>query len=258
MVSRPVVRRATLLAVAGMAVAALVAGCGSAQTATVDTVTSGVDAEQGDIQVRNARIAAPVGGGRWATGATVPVTMHLINSGDVRDRLVRATSPVADAVRVVRASPSPSGSATATPSGTASPSDTPPPPASAAPTVSPSPPPSAGTASPDPDRVPDNPQTTAPVASPSGPSSPSPSASASAGQDLPLPLEPTTLVTLDGGEVRLLLVDLTRDLSIGELVEVTLEFERAGRLTLRLPVATPDSPLPRASLTHGEGEEHGE
>jgi len=71
-------------------------------------------------------------------------------------------------------------------------------------------------------------------------------------------LEPTTLVAVDGDDVRLLLVDLTRPISIGDLIEITLEFERAGSLTLRLPIATPDSPLPRTSLTHGGDEGHTE
>jgi len=68
-------------------------------------------------------------------------------------------------------------------------------------------------------------------------------------------IKPGCLVILDATTQQLIVVKLKKDLIPGDLVKVTLEFERAGSVTLELPVATPRSPLPRESPVTEDGEE---
>lgn len=56
---------------------------------------------------------------------------------------------------------------------------------------------------------------------------------------------------------KLILRDLTTQVRPGELVSVTLTFRDAGRVTLEMPVAGPDEPLPSRVHEGGESGESG-
>lgn len=79
------------------------AGCGTgqlSQTAGQISAVNGVSAEQGQVAIRDARIAYPPrsqGGTLYAPGGTAPVEVTLLNTGSVPDRLLRVSSPVASA-----------------------------------------------------------------------------------------------------------------------------------------------------------------
>lgn len=234
--ARPLARPALLLVAAASAVA-LVSGCSAGQitqTATKEPSVPGVNVDVGTIGIRNAIVIYPPTGA-WDVGATVPLQMRLVNTGSEADTLARyAVDPeFAESVELDTApaspsgTPSPSGSGHASPSGSTSPSGT----------ATPSAPATSVT----------------PSATPTGSAAPG-----QQGRTVAVP--PATVVALDPSGQHLALVKLKKKLFTGDEVEVTLTFEKAGEVTLTLPVAPPPSPLPRPTLSeeHAGGEEGAE
>ncbi|MGH3430704.1 MAG: hypothetical protein ACRDQZ_24585, partial [Mycobacteriales bacterium] len=113
----------------------MISGCGAGQvtqTASKQTAIGGVNAEVGDIAIRNAYVVAPVEN-VWAAGATVPLSVFISNMGAKDDRLMSVSSPQADSVSLSTPTDSPANPA---------PSSSPPPGAmlnTAPPSVPPSP-----------------------------------------------------------------------------------------------------------------------
>jgi len=241
--ARPLARHAAVLVAAAAGAATLLSGCSAGQIAeTARKVPSvpGVNAEVGDIAIRNAVIAFPEDE-VWKPGSEVPLEMRIVNTGEQPDALVGATSDVASRVELragddaPTASASPSAApdrcagadtmASAAPSASASPSES----ASVSPSVSATP--SASTA-------PTEPPTLAP---------------------LNIEVKPGCLVILDEHTRKLVLVGITptEGIRAGDLVTVKLTFERAGSVELVLPVEPPATPLPRKSEEHPEEAEGG-
>jgi copper(I)-binding protein len=246
--------KASVVAVAGGAAAALVVGCSAgqiAQTAGKQSAIQGVNTDLGPIKIRNAYVEFPATGTAWEAGSDVPLSVSISNEGATVDELVSVSSELGQ-VRLVdpSAPPSPSfvpAAPTATPSGGA---------------VSPTAPasPSVGAT---PTSAPASPTVTATPASPSAPASPStpasPTASPSAAASLPLAIPPGARVGLVAGGPQLVLTGVREEITPGTLVPVTMIFRSAGEVTVNLPLGPPPTPLPRESLTHdGESEAEGE
>jgi copper(I)-binding protein len=216
------------------AAALTLSACSSGQVTQTSTKVSsvqGVNATIGDIAIRNAAVAFPADGA-WRKGSAPDLSLRLVNTGSKADRLIGVSSTVAAFAQL--AEPKPSGSASASASASASPAAS----ASASPSASVSP--SASTA---------------PSAKPSASGQPSASPSLEGPPKIDLELLPGELVALDQAGRTLTLQDLTQDVQVGHSVEVTLTFERAGEITLRLPILPPLSAQPRASAVKGV-EEH--
>jgi copper(I)-binding protein len=65
---------------------------------------------------------------------------------------------------------------------------------------------------------------------------------------------PGCLLSLGDATQQPVLVKAKKDLLTGDMVTVKLTFEKAGEITLTLPIAPPTSPLPRVTVPL-EGEE---
>jgi copper(I)-binding protein len=217
----------------GLAGAIALAGCSSgqvAETASLVAAIPGVDANVGDIAIRDAAVSFPPTGHDWPSGSDVPLQLRLVNTGSKADQLLSVSADLSSSVGLevvpeggqATTSPEPLPSvATGTPS----------------PSISgqPSPPPSRGTA---PGVVEE---------------SPSEGTSASASNTLPLQLPAGQIVALAAGGPQLVLKSTTEAITASTVVKVTLRFAQAGSTTLELPFSAPESPLPRVSLS-GESE----
>lgn len=77
------------------------AGCGSYPAQI--TAPGGADTEIGQIAIRDARFTASpprAGGQAYSTGQDAPLTLTIVNTGDVTDRLESVTSPIATGARI--------------------------------------------------------------------------------------------------------------------------------------------------------------
>ncbi|MGW4212754.1 hypothetical protein ACWEIJ_32550 [Lentzea sp. NPDC004789] len=216
-------------------------GCSAGQITQTDTQVAAVDGASGNagpIAVRNVMLAFPPDGNRYHEGDDVPLTFVIANTGENTDKLLSIKSEAAEGEAEVvggkeipsryalqaeydpskaptkTSAPSSSSSApssTGAPSSSVSPTSGAPSSSSVAPTsgsVSPS---SSGSVSPS-------------SGKPSGSSSAYPSASAI----------PNDLEVL---HVRCTLKKIKRDIVAAQTVKVTFVFEKAGTVTLEVPIA---------------------
>lgn len=226
--------------VIGVAVGVLVlTGCGAAQVAqTAEQVAAagGANATSGTIAVRNVQIEFGEdveGGGVHPTGGDAPLTMRIINTGNLGDRLISVSSPVAETVaiggdvdvpggQVLLVDGEPTAPPTAVPGATAVPGTTgqpaTPQPATPTATLPRTTPPSAALP---PATLP----TTAAVPTPAPTGAPTGTATAGA------PNEATVVLT-----------GLREDIRAGLTYEVVLTFERAGEIRLSVPVGASAEP----------------
>jgi copper(I)-binding protein len=227
--------------------AVAVAGCGAGQvTQTSEQVAAvgGAYANAGPIAVRDVAIvfAEQAGGEKtanvYAEGGDAPLRMTIVNTGATPDRLVSASSPVAESVLIAGATdiggdqaivvegvpeeaPAPAAAATTTPglapTGTAAPGAT----ATPTPAV-PVPTPTVAPTGP-PNQTADNPVT-----------NPTPGVG---GFDPAGPGEGTVEdpAAIDKG-TQVVLTGLTEDVRSGLTYPLTLVFERAGSVTVDIPV----------------------
>ncbi len=91
------------------------------------------------------------------------------------------------------------------------------------------------------------------AASAAGSAAPSASASPGAAQ-LDVPLAAASLRSFSADGDYLQLTGIVRELRSGTTVNVTFSFAEAGDITLHVPVATPDEPLPRPSPSESAAE----
>jgi copper(I)-binding protein len=268
-------RRAALLLTAGAASAALLSACGTgqiSQTAQKVSAVEGVSGNVGNIDVNDALLAFPESH-RYEKGSDAPVAFTVANDGLVDDKLVAAKSP--DAASVVLAQPAPGSVPPALgcviPAGVLEavvpPGQTRPPAPAGAEKF-----PTAGPGSAGPEQSASAPApTTSPSATASVPAASGESASASPAAAAPkssttiaVPVPHDGMTELTEGCPYLLVRGLTRELLPSDTIRLELTFARAGVLTLDVPVATPNSPLPREAVPgfaeHGaaEGGAHGE
>ncbi len=256
-VSRRLIVTAALAAGLGL----VAVGCSAGQVTQTDTQVAAVDGASGNvgpIAVRNVMLAFPADGNRYHDGDDAPLTFVIANTGASADKLLSVKSEATeseaeivggkdipsryalqakyDASHAPTKSSSPSSSASAShgpssshaPSSSVSltPSSGAPSSSSVAPSSSVSPS-SSGSVSPSSGR-------------PSGSSSVKPTASSA-------PVDPTLEVL----QIRCTLKKLNRDVIAAQTVKITFLFEKAGSLTLEVPIAPSDHK--RVSEGHESG-----
>lgn len=226
------VRLRWIPAVLGLGVVIALAGCSAGQTAQTRTEVAAVSGGSGDVQaiaVRNAMFTFPTGRSVYPAGASVPLSAVLINSGSQGDRLVRVSSTYATSAQISGDTNLP-GRTSLIATGVLPPSLRPV--ASAQPTSGSAEPPSTSQSAPpgSPTTTATSPTTTATSALTSGPVMPSMPAGPVAGPSG----EPTLTITLTG---------LKQLMTPGVTIPVTFVFERAGAVTVQVPIG--DDPTPR-------------
>jgi copper(I)-binding protein len=232
-VSDPRRNRAQLV-IGALIAAVAVAGCGAGQitqTSSQVAAVEGASATSGQIAVRNAMIEfdeAAHGAAIYPIGGSAPLQMVIVNTGTELDRLVAASSPVAESVQIsgvlripggqaltVEGAPTPlvaPAAATATPSATTGAA-----PSTSTPTTAPSP--------------------TAP--STAAPSTSAPPTGAPAAAAEPAPVAPPAAQG-EPGAGNIVLTGLREDIQAGLTYPLILTFERAGEVRFDVPVANPD------------------
>lgn len=201
-------------------VAVALAGCGAGQITQTDTqkpAVNGTGGSVGALSISNAALAFPEGADHYyPAGSDAPLLLSIANRGAKDDRLVSVESPAAANVSITGDKKIIARHALQV---LAEPA--------AADTTSP---------------------TSAPSGAHSQPgTSATPSVSPTADSDS----------STDSGEIgtaRIVLRDLVRDLRPGQTIQVTLTFAEAGRITLRVPIASPS--YARTAEPHGEEEAH--
>jgi copper(I)-binding protein len=211
LVSDPRRNRAQLV-IGALIAAVAVAGCGAGQitqTSRQVTAVGGAHATSSQISIRNATIEfdEPAHGAViYPVGGSAPLQMVIINSGAEVDRLVAASSPVADSVQISGVLRIPGGQALRVEGAQAAPVA--PAPAEGAPTATPAPPTPA-------------PLTAAPPAA-----EPTPAAEPAEGEP---------------GVGHIVLTGLREDVQPGLTYPLILTFERAGEVRFDVPVANPET-----------------
>lgn len=218
--------------------AVALAGCGAGQITQTDAqvpAVVGASGTVGTVAVRDAHIEfgeQAQGANIYPRGGAAPIRMSIVNSGTQPDRLVSATSPAAASVAIsgesdvppgrvlviaggAEAAPAPTGSARSTPGATAGST--------------------AGA----------TPSAAAPGGEQAGPSGeaaePSGEAAPTAGGAAPTAeAAPPTFAGNRAGHV--VLTGLTEDVRAGLTYPLVLNFERAGQVTLSVPVGYPSEP----------------
>jgi hypothetical protein len=222
------------------------AGCSAGQITQTDTqvaAVNGASGQVGSIFVRDAQLAFPVGATYYKAGDVAPIIVTIINDGDTPDKLLAVTgagpaeisgdvdlephTTISSVTDLGVGPESPSVTPTSTPSG--SPSSTSVPPSSSSSVTGTSTPSSSASSS-------GNPSSTA---------NPSGSASASASSSAPS----TSAAPVEPGKVHIKL-KLASELRPGHTVKVTFLFEKAGPLTLDLPIGADPNPRPESSSSH--------
>lgn len=208
------------------------AGCGAGQvtqTSTQQAAVGGANAGTGAVVVRDARIAfaeGAKGANVYNRGSDAPLEMRIVNSGNEVDKLVSVTSPAAASVKISGDAELPGGqvlvvegepAAPAAPASGAAPASAVPGQAGEAP--------AAATASPAPSAVP----------TAAAPASEAPASAVATSEAAPAGVG-------GGREAQVVLTGLREDVRSGLTYPVVLTFERAGQLTLQVPVGTPSEP----------------
>src|SRR4051794_21370388 len=261
--SMPRIRPTGAALVAGAMIGAVaLAGCGAGQitqTSTQVSAVSGASGNAGQLGVRNVAIAFPEQPPKTAAvyprGGDAPLQMTITNAGAAPDRLVSVSSPVASSVQisgpsdiaggqrvVVAGEPAAAPTPTLAPSGSAAPGAT----ASAAPGATVSPGPSATAAA--------APGTAVVPSGTALPPLPTPAATGEPNRQATQPsLAPTTGVggfnpagpgqgTVQNPQAvnqgtQVVLTGLKDDIRSGLTYPVTFTFQKAGSVTLNVPVA---------------------
>jgi copper(I)-binding protein len=212
----PRTRRTGTAAAIGALIGALaLAGCGAGQITQTDTQVAAVDgalATVGFIAIRDAQIefGEAEGVNVYSRGGEAPLSLTIANTGADADKLVSVSSPAAASVKI-SGTPDIAGGRVLVvegePEGPAEP---------AAP---------SGSARP----------TGSAAATPTSSAAATPSATASANAEAPG-------AATGKREAQIVLTGLTDDIRSGLTYPVTFRFERAGEVTVNVPVANPDTP----------------
>ncbi|HEY0815783.1 MAG TPA: hypothetical protein VGE11_21115 [Pseudonocardia sp.] len=221
--SRSVSPTRVVIAVGALVGALALAGCGAGQITQTSTQVSGVEggsANVGQIAVRGAEFAFSGQGNTAAiypSGGTAPLSMTVVNIGAATDRLMRAASPIAGSA-TIQGDPTISGGNKLIVSGQ---------PAAATPSAAPSASSAAGA-------------TSVPSAAPSS------RASANAGASATPVAPPSDAAGVQTGpsaegttSAQVVFTGLKQDLQAGESYPVELTFQRAGAVTVQVPVGNP-------------------
>ncbi|WP_090007601.1 hypothetical protein [Lentzea albidocapillata] len=228
-------------------------GCSAGQVTQTDTQVAAVDGASGNagpIAVRNAMLAFPADGNRYKDGEDVPLTFVIANTGSTPDKLLSIKSEASDAeAEVVGSKDIPAQyalraeyDASKAPAKTSAPSS------SAASSVAPTSgvPSSSGS-------VPPSSSSGAPSSTGSvPPSSVASSAASSTGRPSNSSAAPTAVdPDLEVLQIRCTLKNLNREVVAAQTIKITFLFEKAGSLTLEVPMAPSDHK--RTSENHESG-----
>ena len=244
-------RLAVVVALAtGLGLAA--AGCSAGQITQTDTQVAVVDGASGDvgaIAVRNAQFAFPVSGHEYKAGDEAAVVVTIVNNATTADKLLSVSSDVGGPAtldgdvelepntsvaslfdeldRSSSARATPSVTTTSTPSGSSTPSTN-------SSSSTPSEPSDSSTPS---------------VTGSSTPSSAASSAASSSTSGRPSATSSSSAAPAKPGKVSIV-VKLTKEFSPGHTAKVTFLFEKAGPLTLDLPIGFDPKPRPEGKSEH--------
>jgi copper(I)-binding protein len=227
-VSDPRRNRARLV-IGALIAAVAVAGCGAGQitqTARQVAAVEGANATAGHISVRNATIEFDEAGHGAAVhpiGGSAPLEMLIVNTGAEVDRLVAASSPVAESVQISGVLRIPGGRALTI---EGAPAELAAPPPAVAPST-----PGAPTAT-----------NATPGAAPGTPTpTPAPATSAPGAAAEPTAAAAPPAAEAEPGAGNIVLTGLREDVHAGLTYPVILTFERAGEVRFDVPVANPDT-----------------
>ncbi|MEU4740884.1 hypothetical protein AB0G02_10515 [Actinosynnema sp. NPDC023658] len=258
----PAPRRLAVVAALATGLGLAAAGCSAGQITQTDTqvaAVNGASGQAGDIAVRDAQFLFPTAHGAYGEGEDAPIVVVIANNGSSADKLLGVTSEFSapaeisgDAVlepgsaiisgadqddassHATTTTGKPSGSASAAPSGSAKPSDAHSTSGSEAPTTTTTP--AAG------DSAATTTTTTTTGSAASG------SVTPTSGRNTSISNPPTTSAKkpsstdpTEPGSVKIVLKGLKKELRPGQTIKVTFLFEKAGELTLELPIgASPE------------------
>ncbi|CCH27739.1 hypothetical protein ABZ816_07290 [Actinosynnema sp. NPDC047251] len=257
----PAPRRLVLVAAVAAGLGLAAAGCSAGQITQTDqqvAAVNGAQGQAGDIAVRDAQLLFPVAEGYYHEGDDAPVVVVIANNGTAADKLVSVTADIAEGGRIsgdaelepntaiqsgadqddqgTRLTTTPHGSSSGSAHSTATATTTP---------------------SADSSGQSGAPQTTGRTGSTSGTSgsttgSTTGSATGTTGSSVTGTSTPTSgssasptssAAPSEPGKVKITLKGLTKDLRPGQTLRVTFLFEKAGQVTLDLPIGA--SPEPR-------------
>jgi copper(I)-binding protein len=217
------------------------AGCGAgqiAQTSTQAPAVVGANAGVGAIVVRDAYIEfgeGAQGANIYPRGGAAPLKMSIVNTGIQPDRLVSASTPAAASVAITGDAEVPPGRVLLIEGGAPAPA---PPAAPSAPSASASPAPNA-TPTPAVSGVPSPPGN---QIGGSGQESSRAAAPAPTVAPVPAPRAGTGGAEAGGSEGQVVLTGLTDNVRAGLTYPLVLNFEKAGQVTLTVPVGFPSEP----------------
>ncbi|MGW6447859.1 hypothetical protein [Lentzea sp. NPDC055074] len=235
-------------------------GCSAGQVTQTDTQVAAVDGASGNagpIAVRNVMLAFPPDGNRYEDGADAPLTFVIANSGSTPDKLLSIKSDASESeAEVVGSKEIPAQyalraeyDASKAPTKTSAPSSS----AASSSSVSPTsgaPSSNAGTPSSSagtPSSTSGNPSSNAGTPSSNASSSGAPSTTGRPSSSAPVAVDPDLEVL----QIRCTLKKLNREVVAAQTVKITFLFEKAGSLTLEVPVAP--SEHKRTSENHESG-----
>lgn len=235
-------------------------GCSAGQVTQTDTQVAAVDGASGNagpIAVRNAMLAFPPDGNRYKDGADVPLTFVIANTGSTPDKLLSIKSDASEAeAEVVGSKEIPAQfalraeyDASKAPVKSSSPSSSAASSSSVAPTSG-APSSNAGTPSSsagNPSSTSGNPSSNAGTPSSNASSSGSPSTTGRPSSSAPVAVDPDLEVL----QIRCTLKKLNREVVAAQTVKITFLFEKAGSVTLEVPMAPSDHK--RTSENHESG-----
>lgn len=213
------------------------AGCGAGQitqTSSQLPAVAGANAGVGAIVVRDAYIEfgeQVQGANIYPRGGAAPLKMSIVNTGIQPDRLVSASSPAAASVAITGDAEVPPGRVLLIEGAPAAPAPAAPS-ASAGPTPGATPTPAAsGVPSPPGNQIGGSGQESSRAAAPAPTVEPGPAPRAGTGG-----------AEAGGSEGQVVLTGLTDNVRAGLTYPVVLNFEKAGQVTLTVPVGFPSEP----------------
>ncbi|WP_447005324.1 hypothetical protein ACRAKI_01915 [Saccharothrix isguenensis] len=246
----PASRRLAVVAALATGLGLAAAGCSAGQVTQTDTqvaVVNGASGKAGDITVSDAQLVFPAAHAAYEEGDDAPITVVIANNGTSADKLIAVTSDAASqgevsgdtvlessSVIIAEADEHGSGSHAPTsgkPSGSASATTTPSAPGSAtgSPTATTTDSAASGTTS----------------ASPTSGSGTSISQPPTSSTKLPSSVDPS-----EPGKVTIVLKGMKKKLRPGETIRVTFLFEKAGEITLEVPIGSTSEPRQDAPAEH--------
>ncbi|GAA2672747.1 MULTISPECIES: copper chaperone PCu(A)C [Actinosynnema] len=232
----PAPRRAVVVAAAVAGIGLIATACGAGQITQTSHKVAAVNGASGDvgvIAVRDAQLQFPLEDGLYPTGGSAPLVVSIVNNGTELDRLTSVTSTASGEAELsgdVELEPTTSIVAETVenaPGTSARPTTTSAPSSAASSSSAPTSGSAASSAS------------SAPSASSAQQSSAAPSSAQSSS---------APEATAEPGKVRIVLPDFTQDVRPGQTIKVTFRFEKAGQLTLDVPIgATPEARVEQKS-----------